>query len=80
MRTLVLFFVFLCALMIRKNLNNFIGFVGSVVCTPLIVIVPCLLDYKLCAKTSSEKVKNIVLILSSFYVMYLCVYVVIQNW
>jgi amino acid permease len=54
-------------------LDKFIGLLGAVFCAPLAMILPTLCHLKLLANTRQEKVKDIVIICASLFVMVVCI-------
>ncbi|KAF9354358.1 neutral amino acid transporter [Mortierella sp. AD094] len=62
------------------NLDKSVSFVGSAACMPLCFIFPALFHYKACAKTTKDKVLDILLGLFGVAVMIFTMYITIRSW
>ncbi|KAF9567686.1 neutral amino acid transporter [Mortierella alpina] len=62
------------------NLDKFVSFVGSVACMPLCFIFPALYHYKACAKTTKEKVLDVVLGVFGVIAMVFTLYITVRSW
>lgn len=62
------------------NLDKFVSFVGSVACMPLCFIFPAMFHYKACAKTTKEKVLDIILGVVGIIAMLFTLYITIRSW
>lgn len=62
------------------NLDKFVSFVGSVACMPLCFIFPAMFHYKACAKTTKEKVLDIILGVVGVIAMLFTLYITIRSW
>ncbi|KAF9936505.1 neutral amino acid transporter [Mortierella alpina] len=62
------------------NLDKFVSFVGSVACMPLCFIFPALYHYKACAKTTKEKVLDVVLGVFGVVAMVFTLYITVRSW
>lgn len=62
------------------NLDKFVSFVGSVACMPLCFIFPAMFHYKACAKTTKEKVLDIILGVVGILAMLFTLYITIRSW
>ncbi|KAF9283156.1 neutral amino acid transporter [Mortierella alpina] len=62
------------------NLDKFVSFVGSVACMPLCFIFPALYHYKACAKTTKEKVLDVVLGVFGVAAMVFTLYITVRSW
>ena len=58
---------------LREMLDKVLGFLGALLCAPLAMIMPTLCHLKLVAKTNSEKLNDIIIIVISLFVMVFCV-------
>ncbi|KAF9301129.1 neutral amino acid transporter [Mortierella antarctica] len=62
------------------NLDKFVSFVGSVACMPLCFIFPAMFHYKACAKTTKEKVLDIILGVVGILAMLFTLYITVRSW
>ncbi|KAG0045079.1 neutral amino acid transporter [Gryganskiella cystojenkinii] len=62
------------------NLDKFVSFVGSVACMPLCFLFPALFHYKVCAKTTKQKVLDILLFIFGTAAMIFTLYITIRSW
>lgn len=62
------------------NLDKFVSFVGSVACMPLCFIFPAMFHYKACAKTTKEKVLDIILGVVGIIAMLFTLYITVRSW
>lgn len=65
---------------IGPNLDKFVSFVGSVACMPLCFLFPALFHYKVCAKTTKQKVLDILLFVFGTAAMIFTLYITIRSW
>ena len=66
--------------MIADKIDKFLGLIGALLCAPLAMTIPALVHLRLLAKTGSEKVGDIALIIGSIGVLSFCTLQSIQAW
>ena len=63
-----------CSIIFQAKLDQFLGISGAVLGIPIILIVPSICHFKLCAKTKAEKIGDIAVICLSLGAMGICSY------
>ena len=79
-RLVVVFLGCFLSITFEKVLDNFLGVAGAVLGISIILIVPTLFHYKVCATTPLEKKMDIGFMLFSFAVLCLCTYKGVEAW
>ena len=57
------------AILISDKIDKFLGLVGALLCAPLAMTIPAMVHLRLLAKSGSEKIVDIVLIIGSIGVL-----------
>jgi len=70
----------LVALSLGENLENFLGLMGALLCSPLALTIPAALHLKVLAETPLVKLLDILLLAISFGLFVFCTQKSIENW
>ena len=79
-RTVVVVLSVILAVSIADKIDKFLGLVGALLCAPLAMTIPALVHLTLMAKTKKEKGIDLILILSSGFILAFCTIQSIANW
>lgn len=79
-RFLVCFAACFCAIIFHSILDQFLGLTGAILGIPIILIVPLLCHYKLCAIDRFQRGVDVVLISISIFVSIICSYMNFVNF
>ena len=79
-RLIVVFLGCFLSITFEKVLDQFLGVAGAVLGITIILIVPTLYHYKVCATTPREKNTDILFMAFSFLVLCLCTYKGVEAW
>jgi len=79
-RALLILFTIFLALAVYNQLGAFLAIVGSLTCTPIAFILPALFHYKACAKTTQQKVIDLIIVGFSTFILVFCTVFAIVSW
>lgn len=79
-RTIVAFLGCYFSILFKESLDDFLGVTGAVLGISIILIIPTLCHYKICAKTQGEKIQDISMIVISVAILMLCTFNGIKAW
>jgi len=79
-RACVVMVTIIAATIIYNKLESFLSITGSLTCTPIAFTLPAWFHYKICAKTTTDKVIDLTVIGFSLVLMGYCTFFAIVNW
>jgi proton-coupled amino acid transporter len=79
-RASIVAFTVVISLLMGDTLDKFLSLLGAVACTPIAFTLPTLFHYKLCAKTKSERIIDLIIIGVSLFIMVFCSAFTLITW
>ena len=79
-RTLIVAASCVMALLIWNKLTNFLSITGALTCTPIAFTLPALFHYKQCAKTTTQKVIDMSIVVGTTIISLYCTTVAIMTF
>ena len=71
-RTVVVVVSVVIALTVASKIDKFLGLIGALLCAPLAMTIPALIHLRLLAKTTTEKIVDMILIIGSTIILTFC--------
>ena len=71
-RTVVVVVSVVIALTVASKIDKFLGLIGALLCAPLAMTIPALIHLRLLAKTTTEKIVDMILIVGSIIILTFC--------
>lgn len=79
-RTIIVGLCVAICIFLGDSLDKFNSLIGTVVATPVVFTVPCLMHLKLCSPSKGEKVLDIAVIMFSLVVLFFCSGFTLYTW
>ena len=71
-RSVVVVVSVVIALTVASKIDKFLGLIGALLCAPLAMTIPALIHLRLLAKTTTEKIVDMILIIGSTIILTFC--------